>query len=239
MIGRNGQAGMKLFLQTRRILVFCVFLIVLRCANGATGDLPPTPDPAFTPGLATLKQTAGFIEDLRSSTDWKPNLQLLVGVKAVEGSKRIIYFVELTTLPALATNSGLWQPTLRTNDWAWSPSNKAQFVSALYPVRVRVFDETVRQLKEGQTLMAWGMLTNGLLDMCRLGFEAYHNNNRGDQPQSLPPSSSSSSAPPSEKPTPADRLRGNLSSPSSEAVREVDEDGDAESPGAGNESDSP
>jgi len=124
-------------------------------------------DPAFAAGLPTLKQAAGFIEDPQSSTDWKPNLQLLVGVKAVEGSKRTIYFVQLTTLPPRATNSGPWQPTLRTNDWSWSTSNKAQFVSTLYPVRVRVFDETARQLKEGQTPMAWGMLTNGLLDMCR------------------------------------------------------------------------
>ena len=147
-----------------------------RCTHAATGDSPPTLDPAFSSVLATLKQATGFIEDPQSPTDWKPNLQLLVGVKAVEGSKRTIYFVQLTTLPALPTNSlgQPWQPILRTNDWAWSASNKAQFVATLYPVRVRVFDETGRKLKEGQTPMAWGMLTNGLMDMCRLGFEVYH-----------------------------------------------------------------
>src|SRR6185437_10640932 len=84
------------------------------------------------------------------------------------------------------TNSKPWQPILRTNEWAWSASNKAQFVTTLYPVRVRVFDETGRQLKEGQTPMAWGMLTNGLMDMCRLGFEAYHHNNQGIPPPTKP-----------------------------------------------------
>ena len=155
-----------------------------RCTHAATGDSPPTLDPAFSSGLAMLKQATGFIEDPRSSTDWKPNLQLLVGVKAVEGSKRTLCFVQLTTLPPLPTNSlgQSWQPVLRTNEWAWSASNKAQFVTTLYPVRVRVFDETGRRLKEGQTPMAWGMLTNGLLDLCRLGFEAYHHSNQTNSP---------------------------------------------------------
>ena len=184
MIGRNGWPDMKSFLQTQHILVSAALasLTVIHCGRAATNDPPPTLDPAFSAGLATLKQAAGFIEDPRPSTDWKPDLQLLVGVKAVEGSKRIIYFVQLTTLRPPLTNSGPWQPTLRTNDWAWSSSNKAQFVTSLYPVRVRVFDETGRRLKEGQTPMAWGMLTNGLLDLCRLGFEAYHHSNQTNSP---------------------------------------------------------
>jgi len=155
-----------------------------RCTHAATGDSPPPLDPAFSSGLAMLKQATGFIEDPRSSTDWKPNLQLLVGVKAVEGSKRTIYFVQLTTLPPLPTNAlgQPWQPVLRTNDWTWSASNKAQFVTTLYPVRVRIFDETGRRLKEGQTPMAWGRLTNGLLDLCRLGFEEYHHDNQTNSP---------------------------------------------------------
>jgi hypothetical protein len=158
------------------LLLLAGVAFTVGCANAATSDSPAI-DPAFSAGLATVKQAAGFSEDSQSSTDWKPGLQLLVGVKAVESSKRTIYFVQLTTLPALPTNplGQPWPSMLRTNDWAWSPSNKAQFVTALYPVRVRVFDETGRRLKEGQTLMAWGMLTNGLLDMCRLGFEAYSN----------------------------------------------------------------
>jgi len=156
----------------------------IRCTNAATGDSQPAPDPAFSAGLATLKQATGFIEDPQSQTHWKPNLQLLVGVKAIEGSKRTLYFVQLTTLPPLPTNSlgQSWQPVLRTNEWAWSASNKAQFVTTLYPVRVRVFNETGRRLKEGQTPMAWGMLTNGLMDLCRLGFEAYHHDNQTNPP---------------------------------------------------------
>ena len=101
--------------------------VAVYSANVATGD-PPLLDPAFSAGLATLKQATGFIEDPQSSTDWKPNIQLLVGVKAVEGSKRTIHFVQLTTLPPRATNSEPWQPVLRTNEWAWSASNKAQYI---------------------------------------------------------------------------------------------------------------
>jgi hypothetical protein len=178
---------MKL-LSNALLLLLAGGALAVRCANAATGDSPPTRDPAFSAGLATLKQATGFVEDSGASTDWKPNLQLLVGVKAVEGSKRTIHFVQLTTLPPPPTNSlgQPWQPILRTNDWAWSASNTAQFVSTLYPVRVRVFDETGRQLKEGQTPMAWGMLTNGLMDMCRLGFEAHHHNYQTNSPRSRP-----------------------------------------------------
>ena len=174
---------MKLLSNTLSLLLAGV-AFTSRCTHAATGDSPPPLDPAFSSGLAMLKQATGFIEDPRLPTDWKPNLQLLVGVKAVEGSKRTIYFVQLTTLPPLPTNAlgQPWQPVLRTNDWTWSASNKAQFVTTLYPVRVRVFDETGRQLKEGQTPMAWGMLTNGLLDLCRLGFEEYHHDNQTNSP---------------------------------------------------------
>src|SRR5262245_16263461 len=179
MIRRRGWPDMKSLSRAQRILGSAVLasLSVIHCGRAATNDSPLTLDPAFSAGLAKLKQATGFIEDQanQSPTDWKPNLQLLVGVKAVEGSKRTIYFVQLTTLPPPPTNflGQPWQPTLRTNNWAWSPSNKTQFVTALYPVRARVFDETGRQFKAGQTPMAWGMLTNGLMDMCRLGFEAY------------------------------------------------------------------
>jgi len=160
----------------------------IRCTNAATGDAPPTLDPAFSAGLETLKQATGFIEDPRPPTDWKPNLQLLVGVKVVEGSKRAIYFVQLTTLPPPTANSlgQPWRPILRTNDWAWSATNKAQFVTSLYPVRVSVFDEDARQLKEDQTPIAWGMLTNGLMDLCRLGFEAYQHINPTNFPLTRP-----------------------------------------------------
>jgi hypothetical protein len=108
------------FLSNALSLLLASVAFTVHCASAATGDLPPALDPAFLAGLTTLKQATGFIEDPRSSTDWKPNLQLLVGVKAVEGSKRTLYFVQLTTLPPLPTNSlgQPWQPILRTNDWA-------------------------------------------------------------------------------------------------------------------------
>jgi hypothetical protein len=139
-------------------------------------------DSAFAPGLAKLKQAAGFIEDqpYQSATDWKPNLRLIVGVKAVEGSKQTIHFVELTTVRPPLTNAAgqLWQPLLRTNNWAWSRTNKVRFITTNYPVRVRVFDQTGRALKEGQVTMAWGMLTNGLLDLCRLSLDTFGQTNR-------------------------------------------------------------
>src|SRR6266540_2882445 len=135
MIGCHGWPDMNSLSRTQRILVSAVLasLSVVRCTSAVTGDSPTALDPAFSAGLATVKHATGFIEDRASSTDWKPNLQLLVGVKAVEGAKRTIYFVQLTTLPPPPTNSlgQPWQPTLRTNDWAWSASNKAQFVTAL------------------------------------------------------------------------------------------------------------
>ena len=140
-----------------------------------------TIDPAFTNKFAELKQSTGFVEQSADDAhnDWKPNLQLWVGVKAVEGKQQTIYFVQLTTLPTPKTNiwGEPWQPALRTNDFAWSGTNKsaapkrAEYVHLLYPVRARVFDANGQALKEGQTPMAWGMLTNGLLDMCRLSLE--------------------------------------------------------------------
>ena len=138
-------------------------------------------DPAFTNKFPELKQATGFVEQPADDTqnDWKPTLQLWVGVKAQEGKKQTIYFVQLTTLATPATNiwGEPWQPALRTNDFSWSGTNKnvapkrAEYVNCLYPVRARVFDADGQALKEGQTPMAWGMLTNGLLDMCRLSLQ--------------------------------------------------------------------
>lgn len=168
--------------QMPRILVAAVlaFLALVHSARASENPFASTNiDSAFTTGLAALKQAAGFIEDQPGQTaaDWKPGLQLLVGVKAVEGSKRTVYFVQLTTVrPPLTNAAGQpWQPALRTNHWGWSLTNKTQFITSNYPVRVRVFDETGRQLQEGQTPMAWGMLTNGLLDLCRFSLETYGN----------------------------------------------------------------
>jgi hypothetical protein len=69
--------------------------------------------------------------------------------------------------------------------FSWSNTNEAspvnheaRYISYLYPVRVRVFDETGRKLKEGQTTLPWGVLTNGLADMCRLSLELSVHKNR-------------------------------------------------------------
>jgi hypothetical protein len=148
-----------------------------------------TTDPFFAPGLATLKKATGTVESPpdRSQTVWRPNLQLLIGVKAVEASKQTVGFVELTTLRPPPTNAAgrRWSPALQTNTFYWSNTNMtpavthdASYISTLYPVRVRVFDETGRKLKEGQTLLPWGLLTNGLADMCRLSLEFSVHKNR-------------------------------------------------------------
>ena len=146
-------------------------------------------DPVFAPGLAILKQTTGTIESQpdRTQTDWKPDFQLLIGVKAIDASKEAVGFVELTTLRPPPTNAmgQPWSPDLQTNTFSWSNTNgpsplsrEARYISPLYPVRVRVFDETGRQLKEGETILPWGLLTNGLADMCRLSLELSVHKNR-------------------------------------------------------------
>jgi len=146
-------------------------------------------DPAFAPGLALLKQMTGITESRAEElqTDWRPNLQLLIGVKAIEGAKATVGFVELTTLQPPPTNAAgrPWSPGRQTNSFTWSNTNEtpavshaATYISRLYPVRVRVFDEAGRKLKEGQTMLPWGLLTNGLADMCRLSLEFSVHKNR-------------------------------------------------------------
>jgi hypothetical protein len=164
--------------QAQRIFFIALVSLAVIHTRAAENPFAATNiDSAFTNVLAKLKHDASFVEDRpgEAAKDWKPGLQLLVGVKAVENSKRTIYFVQLTTVRPPLTNAAgqAWQPTLRTNHWGWSPTNKTFFVSTNYPVRVRVFDGTGKLLKEGQTPMAWGMLTNGLFDLCRLSQETY------------------------------------------------------------------
>jgi len=157
----------------------CVMLIGGTSAATKAGHLPVPLDPAFTNGLAAIKASTGFIESPPApvQTRWMPNLQVLVGVKAVEGLKQTVRFVELTTLRPPPTNSAgtPWTAPLRTNKWNWSATNgpaatnqSAEYVSAIYPVRVRVFDETGGALTEGITSLPWGLLTNGLVDLCRI-----------------------------------------------------------------------
>jgi len=144
----------------------------------ANGNLTLPIDPAFTNGLSAIKGATGFIERMQrdGQTRWQPNLQVLVGVKATEGPKQTVRFVELTTVTPPTTDSAgqPWTAPLRTNKWSWAATNNpaatnqsAEYVSPIYPVRVRVFDETGSVLKEGDTSLPWG-LTNGLVDVCRI-----------------------------------------------------------------------
>ncbi len=159
------------------------------CANANAEAADEAIDPVFAPGLATLKQVTGTIESQpdRARPDWSPNLQLLIGVKAVEATKQTVGFVELATLYTPSTNATgqPWSPATQTNTFSWSNTNgavpvshEARYISHLYPVRVRVFDETGRKVKEGETTLPWGVLTNGLADMCRLSLELSVHKNR-------------------------------------------------------------
>jgi hypothetical protein len=153
------------------------------------GDADGAMDPVFAPGLALLKKATGTVESPpdRSQTGWRPGLQLLIGIKAVEAAKQTAGFVELTTLCPPATNAAgqRWSPARQTNTFSWSNTNGASpvnhevsYISSLYPVRVRVFDAAGRKLKEGQTTLPWGLLTNGLADLCRLSLEFSVHKNR-------------------------------------------------------------
>jgi hypothetical protein len=176
---------------TSRALTFLMATagLVVLCAGAPAGEAGRIIDPVFAPGLASLKKATGTIESQpdRSQTGWKSNLQLLIGVQAIEGSKQTVGFVELTTLRPPATNAAgqPWRPALHTNTFAWSNTNEtpairhqAGYISHLYAVRVRVFDEAGRPLKEGQTTLPWGLLTNGLADLCRLSLELSVHKNR-------------------------------------------------------------
>jgi hypothetical protein len=172
---------MNLFHRTPASWLASAGLAIL-CTGAAAAETGGTFDPVFAPGLAILKKITGIIESQpdRLQTDWRPNLQLLIGVKAVEASKQTVRFLELTALRPPPTNAAgqPWRPALETNSYSWTQTNvtppvtrAATYVSTLYPVRVRVFDDAGRKLKEGQTTLPWGLLTNGLADLCRLSME--------------------------------------------------------------------
>ena len=176
-------------LLSRTLTLIATVGLAAFCAGAKAEAADATIDPVFAPGLATLKQVTGTVESQPdpAQTDWRPDLQLLIGVKAIDASKQTVGFVELTTLRPPPTNSAgqPWSPALQTNTFSWSNTNspapvshEASYVSRLYPVRVRVFDETGRKVKEGQTTMPWGLLTNGLADMCRLSLEFTVHKNR-------------------------------------------------------------
>ena len=179
---------MNLFPKALTFLMAAAGLAILSTSVTAE-DSDRSIDPVFAPGLSILKKATGTIESPRGrlQTDWRPNLQLLIGVKAVDASKQTVGFVELTTLRPPPTNAAgqPWSPARQTNTFTWSNTNgtspvshEADYISYLYPVRVRVFDEGGRKLKEGETTLPWGLLTNGLADMCRLSLEFTMHKNR-------------------------------------------------------------
>lgn len=152
------------------ILLRYLFVVLLTgsCINaGADGP--------FEAGFAKLHSR--ITTDPSPTNVWSPHLRLLVGVDATEGTKQTICFVELTTIkpPATNTNGKPWAPVFETNGFSWTSTNqshittKEKFVWALYPVQVRVFDASGRQSKEGTTTVPFGLLTNGLAQVCRLG----------------------------------------------------------------------
>jgi len=182
----------------------CFYVAVLGCALlpavvKANGNLPLPVDPAFTNGLAVVKVATGFIEtpSVPAQTHWQPNLQVLIGVKATEGPKQTIRFVELATVRPPSTNSmgQPWTVPLRTNKWSWAGANSpaatnqsAEYVTPIYPVRVRVFDEAGGALTEGTTSLPWSLITNGLMDLCRISLEL---NDRAEKANSAIQSDSS------------------------------------------------
>lgn len=160
-----------------RLLLIIALLQTAGLVNPRAADLLATHTNlplCFTPALTKWQETARFhaAEPGAISMEWQPYLQLLVGVTAVDDGKRTVHLVELTTLPLTPPNAA-GGPALRTNNWTWAATNKAQFITTIYPVRVRVFDGDGQLLKEGRAPMAWGMATNGLLDLCRIGLATY------------------------------------------------------------------
>ncbi len=136
-------------------------------------------DPCFRPGLVVLKKAAGFMEETPDphGTEWVPNLKLLIGVKAVDGPKQNIYFVELSTIGDIQSNGAvqLAHPVWHTNRFNCpGPEGSSQtnllleFTYRLVPLRVRVFDETGRILKQGQAQIPWELMTNSLAHVCRV-----------------------------------------------------------------------
>src|SRR5262245_48980683 len=103
----------------------------------------PAIDPAFLPGITLLKNATGFSNNApgQSSSTWRPGLCLWVGVKVTDGSKQTICFVEMTTLTPPLTNAAgsAWTPPQHTNHFGWSRTNNVEYVSSMYPVRLRVF----------------------------------------------------------------------------------------------------
>lgn len=149
-----------------------ILMLASSLVGRATEEIDPISiDPAFESGLTALKKATGFTREANDQQTAARDLRLLIGVKALEGAKRSLYFVELTTIRASETN---FPSTTYTNRISWpgseaaSPANMVfEFVYRLAPLRVRVFDENTRLLKQGQAFVPWELMTNSLADTCR------------------------------------------------------------------------
>ncbi|HLH52192.1 MAG TPA: hypothetical protein VKY92_01050 [Verrucomicrobiae bacterium] len=154
-------------------------LLTIRASGSSPGPASTSFDPAFEAGLAALRKATGIVKGVgdQKQADTNSDLQLLIGVKATEGAKRSVYFVELTTIRAHRTNS-VSMPSdsvLYTNRVSWpGPAHAShtnmpfEFVYSLAPLRVRVFDENARLQKQGQTVVPWELMTNSLANVCRI-----------------------------------------------------------------------
>jgi hypothetical protein len=162
------------------LVVSSVFHLTTAAYTNQEHSRLPEIDATFTPSLENVKRLSQISPAAPNEVglQWKPNLRLLLGVKAVSSSTETISFVELTTLPPpLTDRAGTpWTPILQTNRFDWSGTNRSsrrtvEFVSSLYPVRLRVFGPTGHKLKEGDLAMPWGLLTNSLAETCRMSLE--------------------------------------------------------------------
>jgi hypothetical protein len=173
-------AEAKAIWKTILVSVVMVFSSLFVTRSTAFGADPPSEaiDPAFAPGLVAFRKTISVTDSASAQqTSEKPDLRLLIGVKAVEGIKRDVYFVELTSMRQAGQNSvgGSSSPIWHTNRINWPGSQPAshtnktfEFVYRLVPLRVRVFDDMDRLLKQGQALVPWELMTNSLAEVCRL-----------------------------------------------------------------------
>src|SRR5690348_9090139 len=62
-------------------------------------------DPAFESHLAAVRKATGFTEGVSDQQTAVKDLRLLIGIKSVDGTKRSLYFVELTKMHASQAGS--------------------------------------------------------------------------------------------------------------------------------------
>ncbi len=131
-------------------------------------------DGIFARGLEAVQRTLANSPGMEApkGTEWSPDLQLIIGVAARNGTKQVVRFVEISTLPDPAGAGSDGAMALSTNIATWKQSDEATHhsvavVSRLRPIRVRVFDDGGRLLKEGMSKLPWEILTNGLASTCK------------------------------------------------------------------------